>query len=102
MNHPYNFPPPPRPPSIHNFQQQHQHQQQQHQQHQQQQQNRNQQRRNEPNNRQQKHEGLEHVRDDYAGLMTNRDKQWLINIQLLQLNTGTPYFDDYYYTVSNC
>lgn len=42
---------------------------------------------------------LEQNRDEYAGLMTNREKQWLLNIQLLQLNTGTPYFDDYYYTV---
>lgn len=39
------------------------------------------------------------VKDEYAGLMTNREKQWLLNIQMLQLNTGTPYFDDYYYTV---
>lgn len=38
-------------------------------------------------------------KDEYAGLMSNREKQWLINIQLVQLNTGTPYFDDYYYTV---
>ncbi|CAG9861797.1 unnamed protein product [Phyllotreta striolata] len=38
-------------------------------------------------------------RDEYAGLMTMREKQWLLNIQLLQLNTGTPYFDDYYYTI---
>lgn len=38
-------------------------------------------------------------RDEYAGLMTAKDKQWLLNIQLLQLNTGTPYFDDYYYTI---
>lgn len=37
--------------------------------------------------------------DEYANLMTNRDKQWLIGIQLTQLNTGTPYLDDYYYTV---
>lgn len=37
--------------------------------------------------------------DDYANLMSNRDKQWLITIQLSQLNTGTPYIDDYYYTV---
>lgn len=40
-------------------------------------------------------------RDEYDGLMTPREKQWLLNIQMLQLNTGTPYFDDYYYTVSN-
>lgn len=44
--------------------------------------------------------GVDQNRDEYAGLMTNREKQWLLNIQLLQLNTGTPYFDDYYYTVS--
>ncbi|XP_026483484.1 uncharacterized protein Patr-1 [Vanessa tameamea] len=37
--------------------------------------------------------------DDYAGLMTQREKQWLINIQMLQLNTGTPYIHDFYYTV---
>lgn len=28
-----------------------------------------------------------------------RDKQWLINIQLTQLRTDTPYLDDFYYTV---
>lgn len=39
------------------------------------------------------------VDDEYAGLMSNREKQWLLNIQLLQLNTETPYFDDYYYTI---
>lgn len=37
--------------------------------------------------------------DPYANLMSNRDKQWLIGIQLQQLNTGTPYIDDFYYTV---
>ncbi|XP_015586789.1 protein PAT1 homolog 1 isoform X2 [Cephus cinctus] len=37
--------------------------------------------------------------DEYAGLMSSREKQWLINIQLLQLNTNQPYIDDYYYTV---
>ncbi|XP_014365328.2 ATP-dependent helicase BRM [Papilio machaon] len=37
--------------------------------------------------------------DEYAGLMTAREKQWLINIQMLQLNTGTPYIHDFYYTV---
>lgn len=39
------------------------------------------------------------VDDEYAGLMSNREKQWLLNIQLLQLNTETPYFDDYYFTI---
>lgn len=37
--------------------------------------------------------------DEYANLMSNRDKQFLITIQLMQLNTETPYFDDYYYTM---
>ncbi|CAH2241907.1 jg12040 [Pararge aegeria aegeria] len=37
--------------------------------------------------------------DPYGGLMTQREKQWLINIQMLQLNTGTPYIHDFYYTV---
>ncbi|XP_059481081.1 protein PAT1 homolog 1 [Neocloeon triangulifer] len=36
--------------------------------------------------------------DPYAGLMTQKDKQWLINIQILQLNTQKPYVDDFYYT----
>lgn len=39
------------------------------------------------------------VLDEYSNLMSARDKQWLINIQMMQLNTGTPYIDDYYYTV---
>ena len=37
--------------------------------------------------------------DEYANLMSTRDKQFLITIQLMQLNTETPYFDDYYYTM---
>ena len=37
--------------------------------------------------------------DEYAGLMSQRDKQWIINIQLSQLKCENPYTDDYYYTV---
>ncbi|KAL9900672.1 protein associated with topo II related - 1 [Glossina fuscipes fuscipes] len=37
--------------------------------------------------------------DEYANLMSTRDKHWLIGIQLSQLNPDTPYIDDYYYTV---
>ncbi|XP_037947428.1 protein PAT1 homolog 1 isoform X2 [Teleopsis dalmanni] len=37
--------------------------------------------------------------DEYANLMSIRDKHWLIGIQLSQLNTDTPYIDDYYFTV---
>lgn len=45
---------------------------------------------------------IEHRRmDDYAGLMTQKEKDWIIKIQLLQLQTDNPYIDDYYYTVSN-
>lgn len=44
-------------------------------------------------------EEAQNARDEYRNLMTQRDKQWLIGIQLLQLNTVTPYIDDYYYTV---
>ncbi|XP_025097834.1 protein PAT1 homolog 1-like isoform X2 [Pomacea canaliculata] len=36
--------------------------------------------------------------DEYAGLMTKREKDWIIKIQLLQLNTDNPYLDDYYFT----
>jgi len=38
--------------------------------------------------------------DEYAGLMTQREKDWIVKIQLLQLHTENPYVDDYYYTVS--
>ena len=38
--------------------------------------------------------------DEYAGLMTQREKDWVTKIQLLQLQTENPYVDDYYYTVS--
>lgn len=51
-------------------------------------------------NRHHSQKDKEETKDEYEGLMTPREKQWLLNIQLLQLNTGTPYFDDYYYTVS--
>lgn len=39
--------------------------------------------------------------DEYAGLMQQREKDWIIRIQLLQLQTDNPYVDDYYHTVSN-
>ncbi|XP_060607300.1 protein PAT1 homolog 1-like isoform X5 [Ruditapes philippinarum] len=35
--------------------------------------------------------------DNYAGLMTQKEKEWIIKIQLLQLQTDNPYEDDYYY-----
>ena len=38
--------------------------------------------------------------DEYAGLMTPKQKSWLRNIQTMQLATDNPYRDDYYYVVS--
>ena len=39
-------------------------------------------------------------RDPYANLMSQREKEWIIKIQLMQLHTDNPYVDDYYFTVS--
>ena len=41
-----------------------------------------------------KHEG-----DPYAGLMTRREKEWIMKIQLLQLTSQNPDLDDFYYQV---
>lgn len=39
--------------------------------------------------------------DPYAGLMSRKEREWLVKIQGLQLQgSGNPYNDDYYYTVS--
>ncbi|XP_058832307.1 protein PAT1 homolog 1-like isoform X1 [Topomyia yanbarensis] len=37
--------------------------------------------------------------DEYANMMSERDKQWLLGIQLSQLNKDTPYYNDYYFCV---
>lgn len=37
--------------------------------------------------------------DEYDNMMSNREKQWLIGIQLTQLNADTPYINDYYFTI---
>jgi len=42
---------------------------------------------------------FDETEDEYAGLMTPRDKQFIINIQLSQLKCENPYVDDYYYTM---
>ncbi|XP_063244773.1 protein PAT1 homolog 1 [Bacillus rossius redtenbacheri] len=39
------------------------------------------------------------VDDEYAGMMSDREKTWLQNIQQLQLNSSPPHIDDYYYTI---
>ena len=38
--------------------------------------------------------------DRYANLMTQREKEWIIKIQMLQLRTENPHVEDYYYAVS--
>ncbi|XP_058819590.1 protein PAT1 homolog 1-like [Topomyia yanbarensis] len=47
----------------------------------------------------QKHHNMSKGHDRYANFMSNREKQWLIGIQLTQLNSGAPYINDYYFTV---
>lgn len=42
----------------------------------------------------------QNVEDEYAGLMTQRERDWLIRIQQLLLKSENPYVEDYYYTVS--
>lgn len=39
-------------------------------------------------------------RDPHAGLLLDREREWLMKIQIMQLHTDDPYTDDYYYTVS--
>lgn len=47
--------------------------------------------------RQQTHPQSTH--DDYAGLMSTKEKQWLMSIQINQLISDNPYVEDYYFTV---
>lgn len=37
--------------------------------------------------------------DEYAGLMSTKEKQWLMSIQINQLISDNPYVEDYYFTV---
>ncbi len=39
--------------------------------------------------------------DEYAGMMTEREKYWLSGVQLLQINSMDPHKDDYYFTVKD-
>lgn len=38
--------------------------------------------------------------DEYAGLMSPQEKQWLQSIQAMQLSGNQPLQDDYYFVVS--
>ena len=37
--------------------------------------------------------------DPYSGLMSIKDKEWVIRIQMYALQSGRPEVDDYYYQV---
>ena len=38
-------------------------------------------------------------RDPYSNLMTQKEKDWVARIQMMQLQSTDPYLDDYYYQV---
>ncbi|XP_035274912.1 protein PAT1 homolog 1 [Anguilla rostrata] len=41
--------------------------------------------------------GDRRIRDPYSNLMTQREKDWVARIQMMQLQSTDPYLDDYYY-----
>ncbi|XP_062243549.1 protein PAT1 homolog 1 isoform X1 [Platichthys flesus] len=41
--------------------------------------------------------GDRHSRDPYSNLMTQKEKEWVTKIQMMQLQSTDPYLDDYYY-----
>ncbi|KAJ8001086.1 hypothetical protein DPEC_G00187560 [Dallia pectoralis] len=43
------------------------------------------------------HMGDRRSRDPYSNLMTQREKEWVAKIQMMQLQSTDPYLDDYYY-----
>lgn len=38
-------------------------------------------------------------RDPYSNLMSQKEKEWVTKIQMMQLQSTDPYLDDYYYQV---
>lgn len=38
-------------------------------------------------------------RDPYSNLMTQKEKEWVTKVQMMQLQSTDPYLDDYYYQV---
>lgn len=40
------------------------------------------------------------LKPDGSGFMTQKEKEWIIKVQLLQLHTTTPEVEDYYYQVT--
>ena len=47
-------------------------------------------------------EYLGEMKADGSGFMTQKEKEWVIKIQLLQLQSPDPSNDDYYYQVLVC
>ena len=45
-------------------------------------------------------EHLNEMKPDGSGFMTQKEKEWVIRIQLLQLQSPDPSNDDYYYQVT--
>lgn len=43
--------------------------------------------------------GKNRTGDEYAGLMSTKEKQWLISIQINQLISDNPFVEDYYFTM---
>ncbi|KAK3507746.1 hypothetical protein QTP70_034882 [Hemibagrus guttatus] len=41
--------------------------------------------------------GDRRIRDPYSNLMTQKEKDWVARIQMMQLQSTDPYLDDYYY-----
>lgn len=39
--------------------------------------------------------------DPYSNLMTAKEKEWIIRLQMIQLQSENPYHEDYYYQVGN-
>ena len=56
--------------------------------------------RNQNNRRNQNNNNRRYFNGDrLAGVMTSREKAWVLNVQMLQLQVDDPYKLDYYYTV---
>lgn len=51
-------------------------------------------------NHQQKTPSKENQMDRLRGMMTDKEKNWVVSVQMLQLQNDDPYSYDFYYTVS--
>lgn len=40
--------------------------------------------------------------DSYSQIMTDKEKEWIIRLQMIQLQSENPHLDDYYYQVWLC